>query len=125
MATWLSQYSIVGLREGSVSSPRNAQSHVASLVACVAATYSASVVDSATTGCFFKLHEMACQGLLCIRLYLPSQSRIGQSELTSFGQSRGPIPIPDSIISLDSTRGCQPEQLYSSSDTLGTPQLDL
>jgi len=31
----------------------------------------------------------------------------------------GPIPIPDSIISLDSTQGRQPEQLYSSSAAVG------
>ena len=57
MATWLLQYSVVVLGEGSMSSPRGAWSHVASLVVCVMATYSALVVDSATTSCFFKLNE--------------------------------------------------------------------
>ena len=59
MATWLSQYSMVRLGEGPTSSPRSVQSHVASLVVCVMAMYSASVVDTTTTGYFFKLHETA------------------------------------------------------------------
>ena len=50
---------------------------------------------------------------------------IGQAELMSSGQSQGPITIHDSIISSDPTWGCQPKQLYSSSETVGAPQLDL
>ena len=41
------------------SSCRKLCSHSASLATCVCAMYSASVLDSATTCCFFKLHEMA------------------------------------------------------------------
>jgi hypothetical protein len=37
----------------------NMHIHCASFAAWVAAMYSASVVDRATIGCFFELHEMA------------------------------------------------------------------
>ena len=78
--------------------------------------------------------ELSCSALAVDALVSGfALHKIISSELKSYQPIRAyviwPIPrsdpIPDSIISSDSTQGCQPEQLYSSSDTVGTPQLDL
>jgi hypothetical protein len=59
MADWLSQCSGVGVARGRKTSPMSRRSQRPSFAACVAATYSASVVESATISCFLAPHETA------------------------------------------------------------------
>src|SRR5882724_500362 len=59
MVAWLLQFNTVGVDNGLVISRRNALSQRASFVAWAAAMYSASVVESATRGCFLELQLTA------------------------------------------------------------------
>jgi len=54
-ADWLSQCKTIGAVGGEVSDPARVHSHTASFMVCAAATYSASIVDRATIGCFLEL----------------------------------------------------------------------
>ena len=56
---WLSQFMISGSSGTEWSSHRKLHSHRPSLAVCICVMYSASVLDSATTCCFFELHKMA------------------------------------------------------------------
>ena len=50
---------MIGHMRGHVISARNVHSQSASFAACVAAMYSASVMDNAMIGCFLELQDTA------------------------------------------------------------------
>ena len=59
IAPWLSQNKVVGVEKEKIrdNSVRNLWIHRISFEACVSATYSASVLDNVTIGCFLQLQE--------------------------------------------------------------------
>jgi hypothetical protein len=84
MVLWLSDRRVMGFKLifGPKSSPIKDHSQRASFAACVAATYSALVVDNATMSCHFALQEMASPSIrkaypemACLSLFdIPSAS---------------------------------------------------
>ena len=59
MAAWLSENKVVGDMMGPNTSEMRLRSHKASLLPCVAAMYSLSVVDKETISCRFEDHKTA------------------------------------------------------------------
>jgi len=68
IADWLLQYNVVGRASGQVTSARNVHIHITSFAAYMAVIYSASVVDSATSDCFFELQDTAPPSI--VKMYL-------------------------------------------------------
>lgn len=59
IADWLFIRKVVGPSHGYPIFAKNERSHIACFAACVAAKYSASVLESTTEGCFFEKQLMA------------------------------------------------------------------
>jgi hypothetical protein len=59
MANWLSMSSVMGEFEAKLSLASSCLSHISSFAAYMPAMYSASVLESATNVCFFKLQLTA------------------------------------------------------------------